>query len=109
MAMTFTTASPGAGLPPAPPQQPSLPRLGRAWKAYTGPGVYEVVKAVTADGQWLFVRAADGTWSTGHLPSETVVRAGRRSLGSCRAYVGSGQALEDLEQIRAAGQVVPGD
>lgn len=101
---TFTMAAPGTALSPPRAPQPRLPRLGKAWREYTGPGVREVVKAVTADGQWLFVRAADGTWSTGHLPTETVVRAGRRSLGSCRTYVGSGKALEDLERIQAEGR-----
>jgi hypothetical protein len=102
--MTFTMAAPGTVLSPPRPPQARLPRLGKVWKEYTPSGFYEPVKAVTEDGEWLFVRAADGTWSAGHLPTETVVRAGRRSLGACRTYVGSGEALEDLERIQAEGK-----
>jgi hypothetical protein len=66
--------------------------------------VFEPVKAVTADGAWLFVRAEDGTWAAGHLPTETEVRGPLRSLAACRAYVGSGEAWADLEVLLAHKQ-----
>jgi hypothetical protein len=102
---TFTLASPAqfkALTSPARsgPRNP-LPPLGKTWRGWTSPRVHEVVKAVTADGQWLFERAADGTWSVGHLPSKTVVKHGRRSLGSCRSYTGSGRAVRDFKRIQA--------
>ena len=98
---TFALAAPSAPRPlPARPKSP-LAVLGKFWKGCTSPGVYEVVKAVTADGEWLFVRAADGTWSTGHLPTETVVKTGLRTLRACRLYAGSGKAGADLERIQA--------
>jgi hypothetical protein len=102
MPTTFTLAAPSAPRPlPARPKSP-LAVLGKRWKDYSSPGVYEVVKAVTDDGEWLFVRAADGTWSTGHLPTETVVRTGLRTLRACRLYAGSGKAVADLKDIQAA-------
>lgn len=102
--MTFTIIEPGTVIDPPAPPRTSLPRLGKVWKDYTSPGVYEVVKAVTADGEWLFEKAQDGTWDAGHLPTETVVKAGLRSLRACRSYVGSGRAREDLGRIQAAGR-----
>lgn len=103
--MRFTVAPPGAVLsPPAPVPQPRLAPLGKRWKAYTGPGVYEVVRAVTADGEWLFQRFADGTWAAGHLPTETQVKDRLRSLEACRAYAGSGEAKQDLERLQAEGK-----
>jgi hypothetical protein len=102
--MTFMLAVPGAVLPPAaakPKPKRPVAALGMLWKDYTSPGVYEVVKAVTADSEWLFERAEDGTWETGHLPTETVVKTGLRSLPACRAYAGSGRARADLKQIQA--------
>jgi hypothetical protein len=101
MAMTFTIAEPAAPRPAASKPAPSLAPLGKLWKDYTSPSVYEVVKAVTEDGQWLFERAQDGTWDTGHLPTETVVKCRLRSLRACRVYAGSGKAQEDLERIQA--------
>jgi hypothetical protein len=100
--VTFTLAAPAAppSLPPAQPKTPLAP-LGKRWKGYTAPGVYEVVKAVTVDGEWLFARAADVTWSTGHLPTETEVRTGFRTLRACRLYAGSGGAAADLKRIQA--------
>lgn len=99
MPMTFTVAPCRAPRPVA--QKPSLAAIGKRWKGYASPGVYEVIKAVTADGQWLFERAQDGTWNAGHLPSETVVKAGLRSLRACRVYAGSGKATADLERIQS--------
>ncbi len=106
--MSFTVAPPGAVLPP-PPARPAsrLAPLGRTWKSWTSPGVREVVKAVTADGEWLFERAADGTWSAGHLPTRTEVKKGIRSLRACRAYAGSGRAAADLELTRARAATAP--
>ena len=96
----FTLAAPSAPRPlPARPKSP-LAALGKFWKDCTSPGVYEVVKAVTDDGEWLFVRAADGTWSAGHLPTETEVKAGLRTLRACRLYAGSGKAAADLRQLQ---------
>lgn len=98
--MTFTMDPPAALAAPAlKPKGLVLAPLGKPWKDYTAPGVYEVVKAVTRDGEWLFERAADGTWKVGHLPTETVVRTGRRSLRACRVYVGSGKARADLDRL----------
>ncbi len=100
--MTFTVAAPGAALPPArKPKAPAVP-LGEFWKGYTSPGVYEVVKAATADGQWLFRRADDGTWEVVKAaPTETVVKPRLRSLPACRSYVAAGKAEADLERIQA--------
>ena len=102
--MTFTVAAPGTVLDPPRPRRPALPRLGKVWKEHTPSGFYEPVKAVTADGRWLFVRSANGAWSAGHLPTETAVRSGLRSLRACRTYIASGEALEDLERIQAEGK-----
>lgn len=101
MPMTFTVAPRRTPSPVAPKPKPSLAPLGHVWKDYTSPGVYEVVKAVTADSEWLFERAEDGTWNAGHLPTETVVKAGLRTLRACRVYAGSGKAATDLERIQA--------
>lgn len=100
--MTFTIIEPGTVIDPPAPAQTSLPRLGKVWRAYTSPSCYEPVKAVTEDGQWLFERAQDGTWDAGHLPTETVVKAGLRTLRACRVYAGSGKAAADLGRIKAA-------
>lgn len=100
MPMTFTMAAPGAIFPPS-PRQPKLPRLGKVWRGWTSPSVYEPVKAVTADSEWLFERSEDGTWAAGHLPTETVVKVGFRSLRACRAYVADGGAQADLARIQA--------
>lgn len=102
--MTFTMAAPGAALPPDRKPRARLAPLGNFLKDYTSPGVYEIVRAVTADGQWLFVRADDGSWAVGHLPSETEVKAGLGSLPACRAYVGSGQARTDFDRIQAEAE-----
>lgn len=100
--MQFTVAPPGTPLrPPAPKPQPRLVRLGKVWRAYTRPGRYEPVKAVTADGEWLFARFDDGTWAAGHLPTTTQVKDGLRSLAACRAYAASAKAPADLERIQA--------
>jgi hypothetical protein len=98
---TFTIAAPSAPRPA--PRKPKAPaaRLGKFWRGWTSPDVYEVIKAVTADGEWLFARTGGGTWSTGHLPTETEVKAGLRDLPACRAYAGSGRAREDLERMQA--------
>ncbi len=98
---TFIMAAPSAPRPPARKPKAPLARLGMFWKDCTSPGVYEVIKAVTADGEWLFERAADGTWNAGHLPTETVVKTGLRTLRTCRAYAGSGKARADLERLQA--------
>jgi hypothetical protein len=108
--MTFTIAGAAPRVAVSKPA-PSLAPLGHVWKDYTSPGAYEVVKAVTDDGEWLFERAQDGTWAAGHLPTETVVKCRLRSLRACRAYAGSGEAQEDLERIHASGdneRTVPG-
>lgn len=98
--MTFTMAPPAPRpLPPKPKTR--LTPLGKFWKGYTSPGVYEVVKAVTANSQWLFEREPGGTWSAGHLPTETVVKTGLRSMPACRAYAASGKAQADLEHLQA--------
>ena len=100
--MGFTVASPGTPVPPAPGRLgPVRAPLGKVWKTWTAPGVCEVVKAATADGEWLFERQADGTWAAGHLPTKTVVREHLGSLRACRAYAASGAAKADLERIRA--------
>lgn len=99
--MRFTVAEPGTVLAPPSPRQPKLPRLGKVWRGWTSPGVYEPVKAVTADGEWLFERSEDGTWAAGHLPTKTVTDSRVGTLADCRAYVASGQAEADLELIQA--------
>jgi hypothetical protein len=97
----FTVTSPVAPLVPVAPRPASpLASLGRFWRGETSPGVYEVTKAVTADGEWIFERQPDGTWSTGHLPTKTVVKPGLRSLPACRRYAGTGKAQADLEQMK---------
>lgn len=64
---------------------------------------------MTADGEWIFELAGDGTWSAGHLPTRTEVKNGLRSLPACRRYAGSGRAATDLEltAARAAAAVAP--
>ena len=105
--MRFSVAGPGTPRPaaPQPKPKPSLAPLARFKKDWTSPGVYEITRAVTAgpDGEpeWLFERSKDGTWATGHFPTETVVKAGLRDLRACRAYAGSGKAAEDLGRIQA--------
>lgn len=103
--MGFTMASPAeftALTAPGPARSRNLlPPLGKTWKGYTSPGVYERVKAVTADGEWLFARAADGTWSAGHLPTKTELKAGLRDLAAARRYAGTGKARADLERVQA--------
>lgn len=102
--MTFTMSTSGAALPPGRKLKAPLAPLGKVWKDWTVPGCWEPVKAVTTDGEWLFERAEDGTWNTGHLPTETEVKAGRRTLRACRAYVASGAAQGDLNRIQTEGK-----
>lgn len=99
MPATFTLAASGAV--PCPPRKPKafLALLGKVWKDWTSPGCYEPVKAVTADGAWLFERAQDGTWAAGHLPRRAELKAGLRSLRACRLYAGSGRAQADLDRL----------
>ena len=61
---------------------------------------------VTADGEWLMTREEDdgSTWVVAHLPERTIVADYLGSLVSCRLYVGSGQAAEDLEAVLAHGR-----
>lgn len=103
--MRFAVAAPGTPLTPAAPKPKptgrSVAALGKFWRGWTSPGVYEVIKAVTADGAWLFERAADGTWAAGHLPTEIVVKTGLGTLPACRAYAGSGKAQKDLVRLQA--------
>jgi hypothetical protein len=98
---TFTMAAPGAGLPPARKPKARAVPLGEFERGWTSLGVYEVIRAATADGLWLFERSADGTWETGHLPTKTVVKVALQDLPACRAHVRSGKALADLERIQA--------
>jgi hypothetical protein len=70
------------------------------WKE-TRDGLYQPVKAVTADSQWLFELGEDGAWECGHLPTSTVVERGLRSLHACRVYADSGKAREDLGRVQA--------
>lgn len=60
----------------------------------------------TADGEWLMERSEDDgtTWLVAHQPDRTVVADYLGSLVSCRLYIGSGQAREDFERIRAAAK-----
>lgn len=97
----FTVAPPRIPFPGERTRRPVLPALGKIWRDYTAPGVYEAVQAVTADGQWLFQRQDGGTWATGHLPTKTEVKTGLRTLRACRAYAGSGKAAEDLRQAQS--------
>ena len=101
----FTLAPRGAAFP-APVREPkpagplaSAP-IGKSKRDYTASGSYEIVRAMTADGQWLFEMAEDGTWSVGHVPTETVVKTGPRTLRACRVYVGSGKAAAELKRIQ---------
>jgi len=61
--------------------------------------------ATTTDGIWAFAREEDGTtsWTVRHLPTKTVVTGCLGSLRQCRAYVGSGEAREDLERMNGDG------
>ena len=110
--MIFTLAAPSAPGPLPLKPKARLAPLGKFWREYTSSSVYEVVKAVTADGEWMFEREPNGTWSTGHLPTETVVKVRLRSLGACQAYVASGKAAADLKRIQAKDdneRTVPGE
>lgn len=98
--MSFAIIDPGT-VPPPPPVRPRLPRPGRVRRGWTSPGVYEPVEEVTEDGEWALRRSGDGTWAAVHQPNETVVKAGLRSRGACRAYTGSVKAREDLERMQA--------
>ena len=103
--MSFTIIEPGTVITPPAPRRPRPSRLAYVERGWTSASVYEPVKAATEtdDGapEWLFVRADDGTWDAGHLPTETEVKTGLRSLGACQAYTGSGRAAADLERIQA--------
>jgi hypothetical protein len=59
--------------------------------------------AQTKDGTWGMDRLEDTgtTWQVVHRATKTVVADFLGSLRQCRAYVGSGEAQEDLERIRA--------
>lgn len=65
-------------------------------------GRRECWSAVTKDKEWAFAREEDGTtsWTVRHLPTKTVVMDFLGSLRQCRAYVGSGEAREDLERMK---------
>jgi len=58
---------------------------------------------VTADGKWLMTREEDdaSTWVVAHLPERKIIADCLGSLGQCQAYIGSGQAAEDLERVLA--------
>jgi hypothetical protein len=66
-------------------------------------GSVQCWSAVTTDGLWGFDREdMPGTpWSVTHLPTGTVVDRYVGTLDDCRAYVASGEALADLERLRA--------
>jgi hypothetical protein len=83
----------------APPAQPA--RLGKIWKDYITPGVYEPVQAVTADGEWLIERMEDATWFVGHLPTQTEVKGQFKSLRAARVYIARGDARTDYDAITA--------
>jgi hypothetical protein len=101
--MAFTVLPRGTAHP-APPVEPvKLPRLGKVWREETRPGCWETVQAATEDGEWLFERQGS-TWAAGHLPSKTALKNRLGSLRACRLYVGSGDALADLERIQAHDQ-----
>lgn len=89
---TFTMAAPGAALPPARKPRPSLAPLKPSRCRWY---------RETADGQWAFERLEDSgtTWVVTYLATKTVVCDYLGSLRQCRAYVGSGEAKEDLERI----------
>ena len=90
---TFTVAAPGTVLPPASKPKPSLAPLKPSRCRWY---------RVTSDEVWAFERLEDTgtTWTAAHLPSKTIVCDYLGSLGQCRAYVGSGEAAEDLKQIQ---------
>lgn len=104
MPTTFTMPPPRAPLPSPPVRPKRLAPLGKFKKDYTSPGVYEITEAATKDGEWLFRRSDDSTWMTGHLPTRTVVKSPLGSLHACRAYVGSGKARADFEQIKSGSE-----
>lgn len=74
--------------------------IAKFWKGYTSPGVYEVTQAVTAGGEWLCERLAEGNWGVGHLPTKTEVRTGFRTLRAARVYA-AGDARADFEKLAA--------
>jgi hypothetical protein len=96
MPMTFTMAVPGASVPP--------PRRPAVLLAPLAPGSGWCRR--TKDGIWAFAREEDSTtsWTVRHLPTKTVTENSFGSLRQCRAYVGSGEAQEDLERIQAEGE-----
>ena len=102
MTSTFTMAAPGE-IFPRPSAQPDVPPapLWKTRRDWTSLSVYEVVEAVTTDGEWMCELADDGTWTVGHLPTKTVVKPRLRSRGASRAYVASGKARADLDRIQA--------
>lgn len=76
--------------------------LAKFWKDWTGPGIWEVVKAVTEGGEWMIERQEDATWFVGHLPTQTEVKGGFRTLRAARVYIARGTALADFEALAPA-------
>lgn len=100
--MQFTVADRSAPAPAPARTRPQAPKLGRFRKAYTRPGRYEVVWALTRDGEWLFILCQDGTWDAVSMTAEAVVREGLRSLAACRAWTVTAGAREALDRITAS-------
>jgi hypothetical protein len=80
-----------------------LAPLGDKTMLPTRGGKLQCWSATTKDGEWVFAREEDETtsWTVRSLPTKTVVAEFLGSLRQCRAYVGSGEAQEDLERIQA--------
>jgi hypothetical protein len=97
--MRFAVAAPGAARPAAPrkprvrlaPVVPTRMLGGQCWGAET------------PDGEWGMDRLEDTgtTWQVVHKPTKTLVADFLGSLRQCRAYVGSGEAAEDLVRLLA--------
>jgi len=106
---TFTMSAPAASRPQAPKPKVTLAPVrktrmvgGVCWGAET------------TDGEWGMDRLEDTgtTWEVTHKPTRKVVADFLGSLHQCRAYVGSGDAQDALERLRAhdgSERTVPGE
>jgi hypothetical protein len=96
--MRFSVAERGTALPPASPRPARIlaPLTPSSCRWYR----------VTADGKWAAERSEDEgtTWFVSSLPAKAVVAEYLRSLAECREYIGSGDALADLERIQAEAE-----
>ena len=103
--MRVTVAPPGTVLPLTRKPKTHLAPVVKT-RMLRGRRGLECWGAQTTDGVWGMDRLEDTgtTWEVVNKPTETVVCDYLGSLRQCRAYVGSGEAQEDLDRIQAEGK-----